>query len=153
MEKTIGVGYEDFDELIQDHHYYVDKTQILFELAAKAKNKVTLFTRPRRFGKTLMMSMMESFFDIRRDSRAVFAGLDIMKRETFCAEWMNRYPVIFISLKDAEGLDFDGAAGMLKAILANFCKTGPACERSSEQKGASSGVQTVKDGGRSGSEM
>ena len=72
MEKMIVVGNENFDELIKENGYYVDKTELLYELAEKTRNKVTLFTRPRRFGKTLTMSMMESFFDINRDSRERF---------------------------------------------------------------------------------
>ena len=68
MNNMIVVGNDIFDEFIKEDGYYVDKTELIYELAAKTRNKVTLFTRPRRFGKTLTMSMMESFFDIRRDS-------------------------------------------------------------------------------------
>lgn len=122
MEKMIVVGNENFDELIKENGYYVDKTELLYELAEKTRNKVTLFTRPRRFGKTLTMSMMESFFDINRDSRESFEGLDILSHPEFCAKWMNQYPVLFISFKDVEGLDFEGAYGMLKDTLASLCK-------------------------------
>ena len=122
MAVRIFVGGENFDELRRDHCYYVDKTELLYELRGNSKNKVTLFTRPRRFGKTLTMRMIESFFDIRRDSRTVFEGLDIMKHEDFCREWMNQYPVLFLTLKDAEGLNFNGAYGMLKSIIADVCQ-------------------------------
>lgn len=118
----ISVGGELFDEIRKSGCYYVDKTELLYELVGKTSNKVTLFTRPRRFGKTLIMSMMESFFDINRDSREVFAGLDIMRHEDFCAEWMNQYPVLSVSFKDAEGLTFESAYGMLKTIIADVCK-------------------------------
>ena len=118
----VFVGGENFDELRRRGCYYVDKTDMLYELVHDTDNIVTLFTRPRRFGKTLTMKMMESFFDIRRDSRTVFEGLNIMKHEDFCEEWMNRYPVLFITLKDAEGLNFAGAYGMLKSIIADVCK-------------------------------
>ena len=83
MAMSVFVGGENFDELRTSGCYYVDKTELLYELRQDSKNKVTLFTRPRRFGKTLTMRMMESFFDIRRDSRAVFDGLAIMKHEEF----------------------------------------------------------------------
>jgi hypothetical protein len=121
MAISIFVGGENFEELRNSGCYYVDKTELLYELRQDSKNIVTLFTRPRRFGKTLTMRMMESFFDIRRDSRAVFDGLAIMKHEAFCAEWMNQYPVLFITLKDAEGLNFQGAYGMLKGIISDLC--------------------------------
>ena len=120
--KIIAVGSENFDELIRENGYYVDKTELLYELAAQTRNKVTLFTHPRRFGKTLTMSMMESFFDINRDSRDVFAGLDIMEYENFCTEWMNQYPVLSLSFKDVEGLDFNSAFKMLKSVIADLCK-------------------------------
>ena len=122
MEKMFVVGNENFDEFIKENGYYVDKTELLYELAEKTRNKVTLFTRPRRFGKTLTMSMMESFFDINRDSREVFRGLNILNHPEFCAKWMNQYPVLFLSFKDVEGLDFEGAYGMLKDTLASVCK-------------------------------
>ena len=85
MAVRIAVGDENFDEIRKSGLYYVDKTELLYDLAGRTDHKVTLFTRPRRFGKTLNMSMMESFFDINRDSRAVFEGLDIMSHEEFCA--------------------------------------------------------------------
>ena len=122
MEKIIVVGNENFDELIREDGYYVDKTELLYELVEKTRNKVALFTRPRRFGKTLTMSMMESFFDINRDSREVFDGLAILNHPEFCEEWMNQYPVLFLSFKDVEGLNFHGAYGMLKVTLASLCK-------------------------------
>lgn len=122
MAVRIFVGGENFDELRRRRCYYVDKTEILYELVKNTDNMVTLFTRPRRFGKTLTMRMIESFFDIGRDSRAVFEGLDIMKHENFCKEWMNQYPVLFITLKDADGLNFNGAYGMLKTVIADVCK-------------------------------
>ena len=123
MEKMVVVGNEIFDELIKEDGYYVDKTELIYELVAKTRKKVSLFTRPRRFGKTLMMSMMESFFDIRRDSREVFRDLDVVRKHPeFCEQWMNMYPVLFISLKDVEGLDFTTAFKKLKAVLADVCK-------------------------------
>lgn len=121
MGVRMAVGGEFFDEIRKDGGYYVDKTELIYELVQNTNNKVTLFTRPRRFGKTLMMSTIESFFDIRRDSREVFAGLNVMKHEAFCAEWMNQYPVMSLSLKDAEGLTFADAYDMLKGRISNLC--------------------------------
>ena len=127
MAIKLAVGDESFDEIRKTGLYYVDKTELLYDLAGQTINKVTLFTRPRRFGKTLNMSMMESFFDINRDSRGVFEGLDISKHQTFCSEWMNRYPVLSISFKDVDGLSFESAYGQLQAILADYCKTIISC--------------------------
>ena len=119
----IPVGKENFDKIRRDHSYYVDKTELIYELVEETDNEVTLFTRPRRFGKTLVMSMLESFFSIQKgDSRDVFEGLDIMKHEAFCDEWMNQYPVLFLTLKDVEGKNYDIAFGKLKAVLADLCK-------------------------------
>ena len=122
MEKMIVVGNDLFDEFIREDGYYVDKTEMIYELVAKTRNKVTLFTRPRRFGKTLAMSMMESFFDIRRNSTDVFAGRQILvNHPDFCQKWMNRYPVLFFTFKDVEGLTFDAACDMLKDRISSLC--------------------------------
>ena len=121
MAVRISVGGENFERLRNNGSYYVDKTELLYELVQKQDNLVTLFTRPRRFGKTLTMSMMECFFDIRRDSKALFAGLDITRHEDFCREWMNQYPVLFVSFKDVEGLNFEGARQMLEDLIARIC--------------------------------
>ena len=83
---------------------------------------MTLITRPRRFGKTLAMSMLEYFFDIRKDSRDLFAGLQITDCEEMCRRWMNRCPVIFISFRQVDGLDFSGAYGMLAVVIAEVYK-------------------------------
>ena len=122
MAFTVSVGEADFAALRNDNAYYVDKTEIMYELVHDTNNKVTIFTRPRRFGKTLMMSMMENFFSIRKDSKSLFDNLDISKHKTFCKEWMNQYPVLFISFKDVEAEDFNGAYKMLASRLADVCK-------------------------------
>ncbi len=90
----IPVGTSDFAEIRQNGYYYVDKTVLISELLKTASNKVTLITRPRRFGKSLGMSMLENFFDIRKDSRTLFAGLEISQNKALCDEWMNQYPMI-----------------------------------------------------------
>ena len=122
MPVRILIGAENFHELRSSGCYYVDKTELIYDLVHDNTSKVTLFTRPRRFGKTLTMSMIESFFDIQRDSKPDFNGLDIMKHGDFCAEWMNQYPVLFVSFKDAESLSFDTAYAKLKSIIADLCK-------------------------------
>ncbi len=121
MAFKICVGEADFAALRNENAYYVDKTEILYELVHDTNNKVSRFTRPRRFGKTLMMSMMENFFNIRKESSALFEGLAVARREEFCKSWMNQYPILFISFKDVEGEDFEGAYKMLQTRLADVC--------------------------------
>lgn len=122
MKFSVSVGESDFCDLRRAANYYVDKTDILYELIQNTRNKVTLFTRPRRFGKTLMMSMMLNFFSIRKDSRDIFEGLRITERKKFCEKWMNQYPVLFISFKDIEADDFQDAYEMLQIRIADVCK-------------------------------
>ena len=120
MAIKTAVGKENFDVIRRENGYYVDKTELIYDLV-QANNSVTLFTRPRRFGKTLNMSMMESFFDIRRDSRDVFSGLDIMEHRKFCEQWMNQCPVLYVTFKGVEGLTFENAYEMLESTLAELC--------------------------------
>ena len=122
MDFKVGVGKSGFEELRESGNYYVDKTELIYELVNDTDNKVTLFTRPRGFGKTLMMSMMENFFSIRKDSKNLFEGLAITNHEDFCKEWMNQYPVLFVSFKDAEADTFDSAYKMLETSIADLCK-------------------------------
>ncbi len=122
MEFKVGVGKSDFAALRESGNYYVDKTRLIYELVNDTDNQVTLFTRPRRFGKTLMMSMMENFFSIRKDSKLIFEGLAITEHENFCKEWMNQYPVLFVSFKDVEAEEFADAYDMLGVRLADVCK-------------------------------
>ena len=122
MGKLVAVGEDIFDDFIREEGYYVDKTELIYELVANPHNRVSLFTRPRRFGKTLTLTMMESFFDVRRDSQEVFAGSKIIANHPdFCREWMNQYPVLFLSLKDAEGRTFDLAYSKLKTVISDVC--------------------------------
>ena len=83
---------------------------------------MTLITRPRRFGKTLGMSMLAHFFDIEKNSRALFEGLEISKQKELCVQWMNQYPVIFLTFKKVDGLNFKSAYEMLEATIAEFCQ-------------------------------
>ena len=123
MGFKIGVGKSDFAKLRESDNYYVDKTELLYELVHETDNEVTLFTRPRRFGKTLMMSMIENFFNIRKNSKDIFNGLAITKHEDFCQKWMNQYPVLLISLKDAESTTYEVAYEKLNTIIADLCKS------------------------------
>ena len=123
MDFKVGVGKSDFEELRESGNYYVDKTELIYELVNDTDNKVTLFTRPRRFGKTLMMSMMENFFSIRKNSGSIFEGLAITEHSDFCKAWMNQYPVLFFSFKDVEAESFDSAYKMLLMKLADVCKS------------------------------
>ena len=118
----VGVGESDFAALRRSGKYYVDKTAVMYELVEETENKVTLFTRPRRFGKTLMMSMLSNFFSIRKDSREIFEGLKVTAYKEFCEKWMNQSPVLFLSYKDVEAETFEGAYKMLKTKLADVCK-------------------------------
>ena len=114
------VGNTDFGEIRKSGLYYIDKTMLIDQLVDKNKAKVTLFTRPRRFGKTLNMSMLEHFFDIRKDSRAIFEGLEISENTSLCSEWMNQYPTIFISFKDVGGLNFLSAFKHIQSVISKL---------------------------------
>ena len=103
----LPVGIDDFRKLLESHFYYVDKTRLIEQLLLNW-SEVTLFTRPRRFGKTLNMSMLKSFFDIGTDE-ALFDGLYISGNKELCDEYMGKYPVIFLSLKGVEGLTYEEA--------------------------------------------
>ena len=119
---NIQVGISDFVKLRRDNCYYIDKSGLIVDLLQRSAAEVTLITRPRRFGKTLSMSMLASFFDIRRDSRELFADLEIARHEELCRAWMNQWPVIFLSLRRVDGLDFAGAYAMLAAVIADLYK-------------------------------
>ena len=127
--KKLPIGIEFFDELIQEDFYYVDKTGMIAELL-KNWSKVTLFTRPRRFGKSLNMSMLKTFFEIGCD-KTLFQGLKISEEKELCEEYMGQFPVISISLKGVEGLDFESAKYGLAYIIGKeamrfyFLKTSP----------------------------
>ena len=119
----IPVGISDFAKIRKYNYYYVDKTGLIADLLEKETAEVTLITRPRRFGKTMGMSMLANFFDIRRDSQAMFEGLEIAQNTALCREWRNRWPVLFLSFKRVDGLDFGSAYEMLCTVLAEVCVT------------------------------
>ena len=119
----IPVGISDFVKIRKYNYYYVDKTGLIADLLEKETAEVTLITRPRRFGKTMGMSMLANFFDIRRDSQAMFEGLEIAQNTALCREWMNQWPVLFLSFKRVDGLDFGSAYEMLCTVIAEVCVT------------------------------
>ena len=118
----IPVGISDFAKIRNYDYYYVDKTGLIADLLEKETAEVTLITRPRRFGKTMGMSMLANFFDIRKDSKAMFEGLEIAKNTALCSEWMNQWPTLFLSFKKVDGLNFQDAYDMLTVVLANLYK-------------------------------
>ena len=111
----LPIGIENFEDIRKFGFYYIDKTMLIEQLL-QSWGKVTLFTRPRRFGKTLNMSMLKSFFEIGTD-KTLFDGLYISKNKELCYEYMGKYPAIFLSLKGVDGLSFSKAKSMLKEII------------------------------------
>lgn len=116
-KKMLPIGIENFEEIITQGFYYIDKTGLIRDLLNDWA-KVTLFTRPRRFGKTLNMSMLRYFFEIGSEPK-LFDGLTIAKEQNLCKEYMGKFPVISISLKSVEGMNFDDARAMFAQIITN----------------------------------
>ena len=115
-KKAVPVGIEDFKELIQDEYYYADKTLLIDEMLMN-KSKVTLFTRPRRFGKTLNMSMLKYFFDVKdkEENKKLFENLKVFDSEYMVEQ--GKYPVIFISLKDLKGNTWEENFMLIKKYI------------------------------------
>lgn len=120
MTIKVPIGIDSFDKVRSEGYYYIDKTGLIEELLQKSF-EVNLITRPRRFGKTLNMSMMASFFDVRKNSKQYFADLCISQNLALCEEWQNQWPVLFLTLKNVEGLTFDNAYAMLSAVISDLC--------------------------------
>ena len=114
-KKRLPVGLENFEQIIKDNYYYVDKTGLISELIRNG-GMVNLFTRPRRFGKTLNMSMLEYFFSIEGDKR-IFDGLEILKDPKLCDEYMGKCPVISVSLKGINAAAYEGAFDFAVQIM------------------------------------
>ena len=115
--KKLPVGIENFEEIRKQDFYYVDKTGLIVDLLA-SWGKVNLFTRPRRFGKTLNMSMLKCFFEISGD-KSIFDGLAVSQDKTLCEMYMGKYPVVFVSLKGVDGLTFEDAYERLRLVIRN----------------------------------
>lgn len=120
---NIAVGISDFAKIREGGYYYVDKTGLISDLLSGNMAEVMLITRPRRFGKSMGMSMLEHFFDIRQNSGALFEGLEVMNDVELCHQWMNQWPTLFLSLKDIDGLNFASAKELFQERIAKLCKS------------------------------
>lgn len=117
---NLPYGIDDFEQVRTSECYYIDKTGFIEELLSETFS-VNLITRPRRFGKTLTMSMLAEFFDIRKDQSGIFEGLSIAKSTELCGKWMNQWPVLFLTLKDVEGNRFEDAYDLLQYTISSLC--------------------------------
>ena len=115
LTKKLPVGIDSFEKLRREDFYYVDKTRMIVDLMANW-GEVNLFTRPRRFGKTLNMSMLKCFFEIGTD-KSLFEGLRVSEEKALCETYMGKYPVVFVSLKGVDGLTFEDAYRRLRGII------------------------------------
>ncbi len=120
LRKRLPIGVDIFEKIIREDYYYLDKTAFISQLI-NWHGEVNLFTRPRRFGKTLIMSMLKAFFEIGTDS-TLFEGLAISRDERVCRDCQGKYPVVFLSLKSIEGNTFAEAIDMLTILISNECK-------------------------------
>lgn len=109
-------GVSSFEKIRKNGFYYVDKTELIQNIL-ESEAEVILITRPRRFGKTLNMDMLDHFFDIRKYSKKLFEGLSISNHSDLCDQWMNRYPTVFVSFKKVDGLDFNSAFNRLSTVI------------------------------------
>lgn len=122
-DMSVPIGNSDFRSIREEGYYYIDKTGLIGELLQTEGTKVTLITRPRRFGKSLGMSMLAHFFDIREDSRKLFEGLKVSENKELCEKWQNQYPVLFMSFKRVEALNFEDAYDLLVSVIAEVYKS------------------------------
>jgi hypothetical protein len=119
MKKQILTGADSFEKLIGGNFFYVDKTMFVKELLEN-RGEVTLITRPRRFGKTLNMSMLRHFFDVNKDSKALFDGLKIMEHQDVIEKCMNKYPVVFITLKDIKDDTYENSIENIRDLVSEI---------------------------------
>lgn len=117
---NLPYGIDNFAKVRTSNCYYIDKTGFIKELLNRTFD-VNLITRPRRFGKTLTMSMLAEFFDIRKNSGELFEGLEVGEDKEFCEKWMNQWPVLFLTLKDVDGKRFQTAYGLLQKTVSKIC--------------------------------
>ena len=123
MRLRIRASYDSFRELREDQAYYIDKTEVLQDYLVESFEKAMLFARPRRFGKTVTMTMIRDFLDIRQDSREIFEGLQIMQHPDTVRDFMNQYPVVFISLKEVFGKSFEDVLQNLRIAVSEMCES------------------------------
>ena len=119
---NLPIGTSDFERIRKSGCYYIDKTGLIGEILNTSGVQVMLITRPRRFGKTLGMDMLANFFDIQKDSKALFEELEVSKDVALCEQWRNQWPVLFVSFRRVDGLDFQGAYGMLEETISDLCE-------------------------------
>lgn len=117
---NLPIGRSGFEDIRENDYYYIDKTGLIEELVKTHGTQVTLITRPRRFGKTLAMSMLESFFDIRKNTKRFFEGLEISNNHELCEQWINQYPTVFVSFKSVDGLSFAEAYAQLASVISQL---------------------------------
>ena len=122
MSINIRASYDSFRELRESRAYYVDKTEVIEEYLVRRFDKAVMFARPRRFGKTLTMTMLRDFLDIRQDSRDIFADLKIMGYPDVIRDYMNQYPVVFLSLKEVFGSNYDAIYRNFQNIISTLSK-------------------------------
>lgn len=121
MQVNIRSSFDSFRELRENNAYYVDKTEMIEEYLDRRFDKAVMFTRPRRFGKTMTMTMFRDFLDIRQDSRDIFSGLKVMECTDVVKNFMNCYPVIFISLKEVFGETYDSIFKNFQIVISELC--------------------------------
>ena len=117
---NLPIGTSDFERIRKSGCYYIDKTGLIGEILNTSGVQVMLITRPRRFGKTLGMNMLANFFDISKDSKALFEGLEVSKDYALCEQWRNQWPVLFVSFRRVDGLNFQSAYGMLELTITDL---------------------------------
>ncbi|MBQ9252353.1 MAG: AAA family ATPase [Clostridia bacterium] len=122
MSIKIRSSFDSFRALRESGSYYIDKTEVIRDFLEDHFERTVLFARPRRFGKSMTMTMFRDFLDVRQNSREIFQGLNIMRHPDLVKDYMNQYPVIFLSLKEVYGIDYDAAFANLKLILSELCK-------------------------------
>ena len=117
QKDMLPIGIENFKEIRTEGYYYVDKTGLIRDLLAR-RSKVNLFTRPRRFGKSLNMSMLQYFFEYGCD-KTLFEKLDISRETSLCEQYMGKFPVISVSLKSVNGADYETARSLMCSVIGN----------------------------------
>ncbi|MCR5815189.1 MAG: ATP-binding protein [Desulfovibrio sp.] len=118
---NILIGGDSFKKIREEQRCYVDKTAFIEEFLAPGQPEVSLITRPRRFGKTLMLTMLQEFFDMRAKERNLFEGLAISQKTQLCDAWMHQYPTLFLTLKGVEGRNYGLALGQMSEVLRSLC--------------------------------
>lgn len=116
-QKMLPIGIESFKEICTDNFYYVDKTAMIRDLIRR-RGKVNLFTRPRRFGKSLNIAMLQSFFEVGGD-KTMFNSLKISNETEFCERYMGKFPVVSISLKSVNAADYITARALMRDVIGN----------------------------------